>query len=250
MLSGLYAAASGMLAVESRQDIFANNIANSSTPGFRRHEPVQMGFYEIFTEKLRTPFLFDAQDGPAGGVRLTGTRMDMTAGVLRASDNPTHMALSGPGFFVVDTPAGERYTRSGDFTIDTDGHLATAEGFLVLDNGGAPIKVTGGELAVGSDGSYMIGGVAGGALGLVEFEHPDALVRMGDNLFGVADGTAPAAAVETTVNHKELEMSNVSLPRELLSMTLAMRAYEANQKVVHAFDETMSRLIDRVATPG
>ena len=152
MIQGLYTAANGMLAVEAKQSAIANNIANTSTPGYKRSEPVLSGFYTEFSAKLREPFHFDNNPAPGGGVRVGEVAADLSEGALLETDNPLSMALQGPGFFVVDTPNGERYTRSGAFTVDKQGQLATQEGYAVQAVGvvsacaaeGIEIRVLGG----------------------------------------------------------------------------------------------------------
>ncbi len=251
MIQGLYTAAGGMLAVEKRQDILANNIANVSTPGYKRHAPVQLGFNEIFSETLRRPFHFDSDSAPAGGVRIVESYSDLAAGVLRKTDNPFQMALIGPGYFVIDTPEGDRYSRSGDFMVDPQGELATHEGYKVLGINGQPISVDGAEVNIGADGGVQVDGFPAGQLQIVEFAEPTRLLREGDNLYFATDEVLEnsAQAAETQVAHKHLEMSNVNLPNELINMMMGMRAYEANQQVIQALDGTVGRLIEQVGMP-
>ena len=108
MNQGLYTAATGMLAIEARQTALANNVANISTPGFKRHEPVKLGFYQVFSATNRHPFHFNARPVPGGGVTIAETYSDLGGGLLQATGTPTNLALQGPGYFVLDTPMGER----------------------------------------------------------------------------------------------------------------------------------------------
>lgn len=252
MIQGLYTAAAGMLAVESKQSAISNNIANASTPGYKRSEPVLSGFYTIFSEELRNPFRFDTSPAPGGGVRVGETFPDLTPGVLVETSNPLSMALMGPGMFVVDTPSGERYTRSGAFTVNQQGQLSTQEGYPVQGTGGTPIDVSGGKVEVSNDGNIRVDGVPAGQLRLVEFESTRNFQREGSNLFSAPQEAIQASkpATNTFVQGKSLENSNVNLPKEISSMMLGLRAYEANQKVVQAIDATMGRLIDQVGFPS
>ena len=252
MIQGLYTAAAGMLAVESRQSAISNNIANTSTPGYKRSEPVLSGFYTVFSQELRNPFRFDNNPAPGGGVRVGETYPDLTPGVLVESNNPLSMALQGDGFFVVETPAGERYTRSGAFTVNNQGQLATQEGYPVLTAGGGPIDVRGGNVQVGRDGTVNVAGVPAGQLRLLAFESTRNFKREGANLFSAPPEALQTARTptDTFVQGKSLENSNVNLPKEITSMMLGLRAYEANQKVVQAMDATLGRLIDQVGFPS
>ena len=251
MIAGLYTSANGMVALEQTQAALANNIANVSTNGFRRQLPVQNGFYEVFSQALRRPFVFDVQRAPGGGVRLVETYADPAPGVLQNSANTLDLALEGPGFFSVDTPRGERYTRDGSFTVDTDGDLATAQGYKVRSREGRPLEVRGHSIVVDQNGEVRVDGVVAGSIEVAEFENPQLLKREGDNLFYVDAAMLPgiSEAASTTVHQSQLESSNVDLPSEMTSMLLALRAYEANQRAIHAADETMSGLIEQVGMP-
>ena len=252
MIKGLYAAATGMMAIESRQDVIANNIANVSTPGFRRQEPIQKGFYDLFVQKLTRPIRFRLDSAPGGGVKLDETFTDLSAGIITATDNPMNIALSGPGFLVVDTPGGERYTRSGKLLLDADGQLATPEGFKLLGAGGAPIAAGGGNLLILENGTVTVDGEAAGTLQLVEFEQANMLTHLGEGLYVASEAALERSgpAERTTVTHKALEMSNVNLPKEMIALLLGARAYAANQRVINAIDETASRVIERVGMPA
>ncbi|HOZ46170.1 MAG TPA: flagellar hook-basal body protein [Candidatus Hydrogenedentes bacterium] len=251
MIQGLYAAATGLLAVEARQDVTANNIANASTAGFKAQRPVQEGFQAAFATALRRPGHFDRKVGPGGGTRLAGTYGDFVEGIIQQTGNPLDVALDGPGYLVVDTVQGERFTRAGHLTADVDGHLATPDGHKVQSVDGAPIDVRGGRVTIGEDGHVRVGGIEAGRIRVVEFENPHELTREGNTLYVASDDVLrrSAAAEDTRVHQESLEMSNVNLPREMIEMTLGLRAYAANQRVINAIDETMSRLIDQVGSP-
>ena len=250
MNQGLYAAASGIMAIEDRQTVIANNIANVSTAGFRRHQPVQQGFYGVFSRKMASPARYNRSVAPGGGARVVGSFTDMRSGGLQVTGDAQHVALSGPGYLVVDTPQGERYTRNGHLAIDGEGNLATADGYKVQGAGG-PIAAKAGNLVVHEDGTVMVDGVSAGQLRVVEFENPRQLVREDRGLYralhSATQGASPAA--ETRVIHRSLEMSNVNLPNEMISLILGLRAYGANQKVLNAVDESFSSLIEQVGMP-
>jgi flagellar basal-body rod protein FlgG len=252
MLAGLYASATGLRALELRQEITATNIANASTVGFRRQAPVQMGFYQLIGDQMHGGAYFTAQHGPGGGAVLQGSTTVPEMGNIYSTDDPFNLALVGPGFLVVDTPEGERYTRAGAFTIDVEGHLTTPEGYKLLSTGGDAIDVRGGQMVIDGEGRITVGGVAAGQLRLVEFEEPARLKAAGRNLLRAPEGedlqTSPA--VNTTAQQKYLENSNVNVPQEMIDLLLGLRAYEANHRALRASDETVSRLIDQVAQPG
>lgn len=249
MIAGLYTAASGMIAVEQRQDIIANNLANAATPGYKRMQPVQLGFYEVLSPKMIAPFHFNREAAPAGGVKSVESFTNLATGSLRITEDPLSLAVTGPGYVVVNTPQGERYTRDGHFTMDAEGELSTAEGYKVLGVNGDPIDVSGVKVTVAQDGTVQVDGAASGQLQMVEFQDPTRLEREGNNLYRASDAILQqsGAATESALVQGALEMSNVQLPVEMTSMMLGLRAYEANQKVIQAIDGATSRLIDQVA---
>lgn len=248
MISGLYSAANGMLAVESRQAVIANNIANAGTPGFKRQLAVQRGYHQGFSLDGRQPIHFDRMIAPGGGIRTTETFSDFGNGVTLGTSNPLDIALSGPGFLAVDTASGERYTRNGRMSMTEDGTLITLAGEPVLSVDGEPIDVSGGEVEFDAQGNVYVNGETRGQLGIVEFANPHALTREGYTLYRAPEDVAAAAlpAVETALLPQAVENSNVQLPVEMIGMTMALRAYAANQQVIQAINETASRMINQV----
>jgi flagellar basal-body rod protein FlgG len=251
MLQGLYAAATGMMTLELQQDIVANNVANAATTGFRRQEAVQKGFYDLFVNKRSRPNRFNQNTAPGGGVKMEETYSDTSGGALQSTGNPLNVALTGPGFLSVNTPRGERFTRNGAFAIDSDGDLATADGYKVQGEGGQAVAVGEGVVTIGKDGSVSVNGAVVGSLRVTEFNDPHMLTREGEALYMASNEALQASqpAKDTTVEQSMLEMSNVNIPREMIAMLLGSRAYAANQLVINAVDQTVDRLIQQVGTP-
>lgn len=252
MMQGMYTAATGMVAIEDRQNVLANNIANVSTTGFKRLRSAQKGFYSVFAKELQRPFHFDIVAGPGGGASMDETSSDYSTGVVKYTGDPLNVALQGPGFMVVDTPQGERYTRAGAFSIDSNGNLTTPEGYAVQNAEGGAIEARGGRITIGDDGTVRVDGVPRGRVRMIEFQDPHMLTREGYTLYSASEAATKQStpATDTRVCHESLEMSNVDVPREMIEMTIALRAYAANQKVINAFDETMGQLITQVGTPS
>lgn len=252
MIQGLYTAANGMSAIEDRQDTIANNIANASTAGFKSQSPIQLGFYEMFSNKLRQSGHYDMSSAPGGGVKVVETYTNLASGVLRTTNNPLQVALQGSGYFAVETPRGERYTRSGDFTVDTQGRLCTADGYAVLDASGQPIDARGSNVNIDQEGRVQVDSQTSGQLRIVEFENPERLQREGNSLYAASDEVRQksASAANTRVLQSSLEMSNVNIPHEMIMLSMGMRAYEANQRVMQAFNDTMGKLIEQVGMPA
>ena len=252
MIAGLYTAANGMLALEQRQEILSNNIANASTPGFKSHAATQLGFNQVFSKALQESFHFDHAAAPAGGVKVVESYTNLAQGMHQKTNNPLNLALQGPGYFVVDTPMGERYTRNGNFTLNTEGDLVTLEGHTVQGASGAPLRLSGGTPNIAKDGAATVDGMPVGRLRLVEFEQPERLLRQGDNLYAASEEVAKQMqeSLTTSALQGNLEMSNINLAREMVNMMLVSRTYNSNQKVIQGVDSTLGQLIQQVGMPG
>lgn len=251
MQIALFAAANGMKTLEERQAVVANNVANASTPGFRRQHSIPKGFHSVFLNSRGTVSRYNREEAPGGGVKGVETFTDVTPGVLQKTGNPLDLALIGPGYFVVDTDAGERYTRCGRFMIDSQGMLINEQGYRVQSATGTPLEVQGGAVTIGPDGSVFSDGNPVGQIRLVEFEDVHMLARQGNNLYMASEAAQQrsAAAANTQIEAEALESSNVQIPLEVANMTIALRAYQANQLIITATDETTGRMIEQVGMP-
>jgi flagellar basal body rod protein FlgG len=246
MIKGLYAAASAMLAGLTRQQALAHNVANMDTPGFKELL-VSMDDY-VDTAVVHPPGGVNNLTGLRSlgdlglGVETAPEETDFTPGGLQFTAQPLDVAIQGPGFFRIQTPSGERYTRDGRFTKDAEGQLVTVDGYQVLDDGGQPIDLPEGPLSLLPDGTLTAGGQTVAKLGLAAFEDPAAeLTRDLPNLFAAAG--APGGEELGTVSQGYLEMANVN-PAELMTQMVAVtRAYEAAQRMVQAQDELLGQTI-------
>lgn len=234
MIRGLYTGAAGMLAQLDRYDAIANNLANVNTPGYKRQDAIVEAFPTMLMYRVR-----DARDdqptaiGRVGtGALLSETVTRFEAGTLEQTDNPYDLAISGDGYFAVQTPRGVRYTRNGSFRADGSGRLVTTEGDALLGSDGAPLSATGFDPA---------------KVGVVDVPAAD-LVKEGDNLFRLRDGAPePTAAKDARVLGGWLETANVNPVSAMMDMLSALRAYEANQKVIQAMDDTLGKAVNEIA---
>jgi len=204
----------------------ANNIANAATTGFR-----QEGM--IFSEYVQ-----DVPDGASlsmgnGNVRNTS----FAQGSLTQTGGQFDFAIEGDGFFLIETPQGERLTRAGNFTPNGEGDLVTLDGFRVLDAGGAPIFIPpdAADLAVSADGTISTGGTPLGQLGLVKSTDPLAIQREDGVMFRSDAGVEPADMAR--VIQGSVEASNVNSVLQLARMIEVQRAYELGQSFAEAEDE-------------
>ncbi|HEY8449569.1 MAG TPA: flagellar basal body rod C-terminal domain-containing protein, partial [Bacillota bacterium] len=149
------------------------------------------------------------------------------------------LALEGPGFFVVQTPAGPAYTRSGDFRLDADGRLVTAEGFAVLGERGE-IILPSPEVTVAPDGTIFAGDDELGRLRLVTFVAPEFLERSGSGTFTATAASGPPVPDGATRVHQGfLEGANGSVVSLAVELLASLRAYEASQQAVRLQSEAL-----------
>jgi flagellar basal-body rod protein FlgF len=222
---GLYIAASGMLAEQRRQDQIANDLANSATPGYKADRTTQTSFNSLLLANSVTGAVIGAQ-GTA--VEVDSVQTDFTPQPARDTGEPLDFAVVGEGFFAVQSAAGVRYTRNGQFTADAQGRLVTAQGDPVLGRNGRP-------LAVGSDGR-----VDPRLVQVVALTDPR---KEGDSL---VSGTPAAGGAVGQVRAGALEASGADATRAMVDMITSMRAYEAGQKVIQTIDSTLGKATGQV----
>jgi len=240
MERGLYIAASGMVAGQIRQDQIANDLANVSTTGYKADRSAQRSFGDILLEEAGTGNTIGTL---SLGTEIAEIRTDFTPAPLKQTDQPLDVAIDGVGFLAMQTAAGTRYTRNGQLGLTADSTLVGAGGDPVLGTDGKPIRITGkGTVEIAADGTVSAGGQAQGKLAVVTLA--DA-AKQGSSLFTGTPGAAPAA---TAVRQGFLETSGVNTARTMIEMIASMRAYESNQRVIRAIDETLSRGI-QIAQP-
>lgn len=246
MNGAIYMAASGALLNQKRLEILSDNLANLNTSGFKE----TLAYQRVASSPRAVEADLDrlSRRGPAATRPLyqaLETRSVIRQGHLRQTGNPLDLAIDGRGFFCVETPAGTRYTRSGNFTRNLDGELATHDGHRVLGSGG-PIEIgEGGTITVDAEGGITVDGRHVGQLRLVDFPRPEMLERSGQALFAPGD-QVQSDVEEIAVNQGYLEMSNVEAVRTMTEMIEVLRGYESYQKTIRQMDETTAKAINEV----
>jgi flagellar basal-body rod protein FlgF len=245
MSDGIYSALSGAIAQERNLSVVANNVANTNTTGFKGDKTI---FAEVMNKvKSALP------TAPALRYGLVSQlSMDNESGSLRQTGRPLDVALQGDGYFTLDTPAGERYTRAGAFVLDREGVLRTPSGHAVLQETGSPSKPvdkivvppTTREVSFSPDGTMSADGQQIAKLKLVRFEGVDPVLREGLTLFTPQNGAKPLPIQPTTsVEQGFLESANVNAVTGMNELIIVNRSFEALQKVI----ETFRQLDDRTA---
>ncbi|MDP3193999.1 flagellar hook-basal body complex protein [Tabrizicola sp.] len=211
--------------------VVANNIANASTIGFRREGVV---FSEYVAALDHDPSLSMAH--------ASGRHVDLSQSTLSQTGGQFDFAIQGEGFFLIETPQGQRLTRAGTFTPSAEGELVTPDGYRLLDSGGAPIFVPPDAkgVAMASDGTLSAGGQPIAQVGLWQPADPLSLRHQAGTMFS-ADAVEPAEAA--TVLQGMLEDSNVEPVSEIARMITVQRAYELGQKFLDSEDERVRGVI-------
>lgn len=259
MTVGMYASASGMLAESFRHGAISNNLANVSTVGFKKDTAVMRTHPTQLLHRLNdhlmtiggvTTDLAPAIGGRGQGAVVEAILPQFAQGTMMQTANPTDLMIQGEGFFTIDTTRGRRFTRAGNFALDSRGRLVTQNGDPVLLSSGAQVHVGRKRFEVMADGTVLLDGEPSGRLGIVMPESRDLLFKEGESQFAAAPGARfkRAAAAELVQGH--LERANVSAVREMAEMLEALRAYEMNQRAITAQDETFNTLISQVGRFG
>jgi len=227
MDNATYTALTRQSGLANEMRVVANNIANSSTTGFRAEGVVFSEYVNVLGAD------HDSLSMASARVRDT---VEMQ-GVLKQTNATFDLAIEGEGFFLIQTPNGERLTRAGHFTPNANGDLVTADGFPVLDAGGAPVfvPVGAGSVNIGADGVISAGGELVGQIGIVAPNDPDSLIREGGTRFAAPEGFDPA--LDARVVQGFLEGSNVNPTLEIARMIEVQRAYELGQSFLDKEDE-------------
>lgn len=210
----------------------ANNIANASTTGFRREGVV---FSEYVQRLADAPSLSMA--------RASARNIDLTQGEISVTGGSFDFAIEGEGFFLVETPQGNRLTRAGSFTPSDTGDLVTATGHRLLDEGGGPIFVppNARDVQLAPDGTLSADGAPLARIGLWQPIEPGDLRHEAGTLFATSAGEEPVSGAVILQGH--LEGSNVSPLTEVSRLIEVQRAYEMGQSFLDREDDRLRTVI-------
>ncbi|HEV2563183.1 MAG TPA: flagellar basal-body rod protein FlgF [Rhizomicrobium sp.] len=233
---------SHQLASYRSMDVIANNIANASTPAFKR-EAVQ---FQEYVEQVAPA---EGQTGPQSlsFVQDKGIVRDLSEGKLERTNAPFDFAVNGKGYFAVQTANGERYTRNGHFALDGQGKLVTSEGDEVLgEGGGITVTPDDGDIHVAEDGT--VSGAHGqlGKLRLVGFDNETELKKEGASLYSTDQSSKPVD--NPKIEQGTIETSNVQPVIEISHMLEVMRAYQATANLTQSQEDLARQAIDKLGS--
>jgi len=219
MPGGAYSALSGMRMRLDDLDRLAADLANVSTAGYKTER--------TSTEESRRAFA-SALDS-AIDVTHGGRKTNFMPGTIASTGRDLDMAIEGPGFFEIETPGGTRYTRAGNFKVQSDGLLTTIDDMPVAGEDGE-IRLPVGPVMVTSDGTIRAGQTIAGRVKVVRFDNEDTLVRESGTRFHAPDGVDATDVEDARIFTRSLELSNVSVVERVAVLTETSRAFEALQE--------------------
>lgn len=224
------------MTLSRKMEIIADNLANMSTPGF----------------KAEMLLIVPESDGIAPSNQrfavYTGIVRDTRAGNLTHTGNTLDLAIQGKGYFVIQTPEGERYTRNGRFSLDAQGRLVNSNGLAVLGDSGGSISFPpeAGKLSVSPDGTISAASGEIATIGIVAFENEHSLIRVSNGLFKTS--APPKPAEKSVVVQGAIEESNVQAVIQITEMMKVTRSYQSAQKVVQSEHERLRRAIQSLTS--
>lgn len=280
MVRALFTSASGMTAQQAHMDTISHNLANVDTPGFKHDIAAFKAFPEMMMARKDDDGVvilpigsYDIKPyiGRLGtGVEVNEVYTEFSQGSLKGTENALDFALEGKGFFAVETPKGERYTRNGSFLIDKESYIVTKDGYRVLGENG-PIQLKANNFQVNKQGVIYVNealqsdperlvqmrendwqdGAVLDAFKLVRFEKERFLKKEGESLWADTDVSGPAYIAEIGGDRPEtlqgfIETSNVNAVSEMVKMIEVQRSYELNSRSIQTADTLLGKAVNDV----
>ena len=251
MLRGLYTAYTGMEAQQHKMDVVSNNLANANTAGFKRDDVTMESFKEVLAIKINDPMnKSNARIGSMSlGVSVDNVYTNFEQGALKLNGDPFSVALEGQGMIAVgrvdeNGTIIEKYTRDGSFTLNANNELVTKDGNYVVGQNGI-ITIPTGSFSIKENGAIYENGAMVDQLRITGFEDYRTLKKIGDNLYEASEESVQTE-FEGLVRQGYQEASNVNSVKEMIDMISVMRSYEANQKVLTTYDETLEKVVNNI----
>ncbi|MCB9926007.1 MAG: flagellar hook-basal body protein [Planctomycetaceae bacterium] len=246
MSYGMYLSAAGADVQSARLQVLSNNLANADTVGFKREIAILQARHAEAIERGTTAAGRGGIEDVGGGVRMSETVTDYSAGSLRETGNKSDFAINGEGFFLVDKEGESLLTRAGNFHFSTTGQLQSEQGYPVMSLEGGPLTIDptrpwnfSEEGAIEQGGDKLL-------LALVKPASLGDLVKAGQNMFSPLAKVEPVPAAERNVKNGYIEQSGVKPALEMMELIETSRAYEANIRMIQNQDQVVGSLVNRV----
>jgi flagellar basal-body rod protein FlgG len=258
MMRALYIAKTGIDTSQFKLDVVSNNLANVSTKGFKRSNPV---FEDLIYQTFRAPGSQATTNSPqptgllvgTGAATLASVRVH-TNGSITSTEQWSDIAIEGHGFFSVEMEDGTiAYTRNGEFSRDAEGIIRNHSGYALSPQITIPAEAKLINISQTGSVEYTLAGqntpVAAGNITLTTFANPQGLASIGQNLYlptgasGDPQEGQPGLDGRGSLKQSYIEQSNVNMAQEIIEMIQAQRAYEINTKAIKTADEMLARLV-------
>ena len=241
MLNAQLIALSRQMSLKREMDVIANNLANMNTTGFRAE---QMAFEEVDMPFAQASAFPRRLDQNLAYVRDFATIRDLRQGPIKTTGNPLDVAISGDGYFALNTSQGERFTRNGAFTLNNEGLLSTHDGAIVMGLDGV-IAFTPNDtnITIAGDGTVSTDNGIRGTLRIVSFESEQTLQKEGSNLYR---GDNPLPVDQPSLVQGAVEGSNTQPISEMARMVEVQRAYAMQANLVKDQDGLRRSAIERL----
>ncbi|MCD6034612.1 MAG: flagellar basal-body rod protein FlgF [Rickettsiales bacterium] len=239
MDNAMYITLSRQRALFEQMDIIANNVANTNTTGYKADQTL---FHNYVMQAA------GSNEAPLSYVSNLSTYTDMQEGGLQQTSRPLDMAIAGNGYFMVETPLGQRLTRAGNFRVDTTGQLTTSQGYPVLGLGGEAItfQQEDREVNIDHEGRVSVDGEERGQIGIFTVPDPRMLRKFANGLYH-AEGLTPEPAQQYQVLQGMLEGSNVSSMKEMTRMVEVSRGVGTTSSLLASLQDLQSETVRRLA---
>lgn len=223
MDNSIYIVLSRQTALFRDLDVTANNLANVNTTGYNNEDVIFTQYIMDAGNRNKMSFADDIS-----------THRNLRDGAMKVTGNALDVAITGHAYFSIETPLGTRYTRAGNFSIDQEGTLVTADGHPVLDDAGQRIQFEpdAGEIKIGEAGNISVGGEEVAVLGLAQFENEQVMERLSSNMY--KSDVQPVAAENVRVLHGVLEQSNVDPIMQMTRLISLTRSVAGTAKFIDA----------------
>ncbi len=247
MIYGLYLSANGLITQGMRADVIANNLANTSTNGFKKDflalrqrdpEVIRQGGITNTTQRHLLAI--------GGAVEGDRSFSIFNQGALVKTGNPLDIAIEGKGLFKYSDGEKAYFSRNGNLTVDPQGVLRGVNNFAILSEDNEPIQIDGNDYKIDNEGRVMVDDEAIAQIALVSLDNPNALHKVGENMYEL-QGKATEIASDAQLSTGHVEGSSVSAVKEMTKLIEAQRAYQANAKMISIQDETLGKALTQIA---
>lgn len=246
MIRSFYIAGTAMATQADKLDVLTNNLTNVDTSGYKKDKLISRSFSDVLVERINDPYVMSISNKLGyqnDGVHIDEVVTDFSQSGFEETARLSDLALEGTGFFVIDTPEGNMYTRDGNFFVNADGDLVTSDGnYLAGQNG--HINVGAGEFTIDSQGNVVVNGQTVNKVSLATFDDLGGLRKNRDDLY--TTNQPVRTPVDITVKQGCLETSNVDTSEELVKMMEVTRAFSFNQRVLSMVDQSLEKTVNEV----